>query len=332
MAKLRLSLAISAYDHTRDIADGRVQPEGIELIVSNLMFEQAAFRFGANLEFDISEYSLANYCARISAPEPAPIIALPIFPSRVFRHSSIYINESSGIRTAADLAGRRVGIPQWSQTATIYVRGYLMHDVGISLSAIRWVQAGLDRPGRRDPISVRLPIGVQIEERVDSTLNDMLISGEVDAVITARPPRCFQERKPNVARLFPNYRAEEERYFASSRIFPIMHVLAIRRQVYEDHPWIARNLVDAFNLAKRRSLERIRNVQASYLPTAWGPDELDRVHQMLFPAGDPWPYGLDANRSTLDPFLVYCHEQGVTARQLSSPELFPKEALFEVIV
>jgi 4,5-dihydroxyphthalate decarboxylase len=330
MADLRLSLAISDYVHTRDIADGRIRPVGIELIVNNVSFEQASFRFGANLEFDISEFSLANYCARISAPEPAQMVALPVFTSRVFRHSSIYINESSGIRSAGDLQGRTVGIPQWSQTATVYVRGYLMHDIGIPLAAIKWVQAGVDQPGRHDPVRAQLPAGVRIEARPDRTLSDMLVSGEIDAMITARAPRCFLQQAPGIRRLFPNFREEEERYFAKTGIFPIMHIIAIKRQVYESHPWIARNLFDAFEEAKRASLTRLRDIQTSHLPTAWAIGDMDRAHRLLFPGGDPWPYGLERNRATIEPFLAYCDEQGVTRRRLSAEELFPKEVAFEV--
>src|SRR6185437_13117189 len=163
MSDLRLSLAISDYVHTRDVADGRIKPAGIELVVNNLVFEQAAFRFGANREFDISEFSFANYCAIRSRPDGGDIIALPVFPSRVFRHSSIYVNEQSDIRTAADLKGRKVGIPQWSQTATVYVRGFLQHDAGVPLSSIHWVQAGVDQAGRHEPIKSKLPDGVTVE-------------------------------------------------------------------------------------------------------------------------------------------------------------------------
>lgn len=329
MSDLRLSLAISDYVHTRDIADGRIKPVGIDLIVNNLSFEQAAFRFGANREFDISEFSFANYCALLSAPD-ADLVALPVFPSRVFRHSSIYINEGSGIRSAADLKGRRVGIPQWSQTATVYVRGYLQHDADVPLASVKWVQAGLDQAGRRDPIDVRLPAGVVVETRPDHTLNDMLIDGEIDAIITARPPRCFMERQSGVKRLFRDCRAEEERYFAKTGIFPIMHVIALKRQVYEANPWIARNLFDAFETAKRASIKRLYNIQSSYLPTGWIPDDLERIHRVLFGQGEPWPYGLEFNRSTIDPFLMFCAEQGITQRLLSPAELFPKEVLFEV--
>jgi 4,5-dihydroxyphthalate decarboxylase len=329
MSDLRLSLAISDYVHTRDIVDGRVKPVGIDLIVNNLSFEQAAFRFGANREFDISEFSFANYCALLSAPK-ADLVALPVFPSRVFRHSSIYINEGSGIRSAADLKGRKVGIPQWSQTATVYVRGYLQHESGVPLASVRWVQAGVDQVGRRDPIDARLPAGVVVETKPDCTLSDMLVTGEVDAVITARPPRCFMERQPGVKRLFSDYRAEEERYFAKTGIFPIMHVIAMKRQVYETNPWIVRNLFDAFEAAKRASIQRLYNIQSSYLPTGWIPDDLGRIHRILFGEGEPWPYGVEPNRSTIEPFLMFCEEQGITQRLLSPAELFPKEVLFEV--
>jgi 4,5-dihydroxyphthalate decarboxylase len=329
MSDLRLSLAISDYVHTRDIADGRIKPVGIDLIVNNLSFEQAAFRFGANREFDISEFSFANYCALLSTPD-ADLVALPVFPSRVFRHSSIYINEGSGVRSAADLKGRRVGIPQWSQTATVYVRGYLQHDAGVPLASVKWVQAGVDQAGRRDPIDVRLPAGVVVEARPDRTLGDMLVTGEIDAIITARPPRCFVERQPGVKRLFPDYRAEEERHFAQTGIFPIMHVIALKRHVYETNPWIARNLFDAFEAAKRSSIERLYNIQSSYLPTGWVSDDLARTHRLLFGEGEPWPYGVEPNRSTIEPFLTFCEEQGITQRLLSPDELFPKEVAFEV--
>ena len=329
MSDLRLSLAISDYVHTRDLADGRIKPVGIDLVINNLSFEQAAFRFGAHREFDISEFSFANYCALLSAPV-ADIVALPVFPSRMFRHSSIYINQRSDIRAASDLKGRIVGIPQWSQTATVYVRGYLQHDAGVPLSSITWVQAGVDEAGRRDPINSRLPPGVTVEARPDRTLTDMLLKGEIDAIITARPPRCFVEGAPGVRRLFADYRAEEERYFSRSRIFPIMHIIALKREAYEANRWIARNLFDAFEAAKRASIARLYNIQSSYLPTAWLTDELERMHRLLFGEADPWPYGLEHNRSTIEPFLIYCHEQGVTQRLLSPEELFPKELELEV--
>jgi 4,5-dihydroxyphthalate decarboxylase len=330
MSDLRLSLAINDYVHTRDIADARIKPVGIDLIVNNLTFEQASFRFGAHLEFDISEYSLANYCARISASGPAEMVALPVFTSRAFRHSSIFINEASGITSAAELAGKTVGIPQWSQTATVYVRGYLMHQVGVPLSSIKWIQAGVDQPGRRDQITSRLPAGVHLESRPDRTLSDMLATGELGAIISARPPRCFFEGAPGVRRLFPDYRNEEEQYFARTKIFPIMHVIAIKRKIYDANPWIARNLFDAFETAKRASLIRLQDIQTSHLPTGWGSYDLQRSQRLLFGTSEPWPYGLEGNRDTLEPFLTYCDEQGITQRLLQPEDLFAKETTLEM--
>ena len=330
MPDLRLSLALNDYVHTADIANGRVRAPGIDLTIVSLPFESVAMRFGANLEFDVAEYSLANYCAHLAEPRPSPMVALPVFTSRVFRHSSIYVNEASNIADAGDLAGRTVGIPQWSQTATVYVRGYLTHDAGVPLRSIRWVQAGVDQPGRRDGVQSYLPEGVTVTPRPDRTLSDLLASGEIDAAISARPPQCFMQGAPGVRRLFPDFRQEEERYFARTGIFPIMHVIAMRRPVYEANPWIARNLLDAFETAKRAGLARLRDIQTSHLPSAWATDEMERVHKLLFPDGDRWPYGLEPNRPTLEAFLAYAHEQGVTRRRLSCEELFPKEVSFEV--
>jgi 4,5-dihydroxyphthalate decarboxylase len=330
MPDLRLSLAINDYVHTADIANGRIRAPGIDLTIVSLPFESVAMRFGANLEFDVAEYSLANYCAHLAEPRPSPMVALPVFTSRVFRHSSIYVNEASNIADAGDLAGRTVGVPQWSQTATVYVRGYLTHDAGVPLASIRWVQAGVDQPGRRDGVPSYLPEGVTVTPRPERTLSDLLASGEIDAVISARPPQCFLQGARGVRRLFPDFRQEEESYFARTGIFPIMHVIAMRRPVYEANPWIARNLLDAFEAAKRAGLARLRDIQTSHLPSAWATDEMERVHKLLFPDGNRWPYGLEPNRPTLEAFLAYAHEQGVTRRRLSCEELFPKEVSFEV--
>jgi 4,5-dihydroxyphthalate decarboxylase len=175
-----------------------------------------------------------------------------------------------------------------------------------------------------------LPEGVTVTPRPERALSDLLASGEIDAVISARPPQCFMQGAPGVRRLFADFRQEEERYFARTGIFPIMHVIAMRRPVYEANPWIARNLLDAFETAKRAGLARLRDIQTSHLPSAWATDEMERVHKLLFPDGDCWPYGLAPNRTTLEAFLAYAHEQGVTRRRLACEELFPKEVSFEV--
>ena len=332
MGNLRLTLALSDYAHTRDLVTGRIRPEGIDLVNVTLPFESIGLRFAVTQEFDVAEFSLANFCALASQDTPSPMVGLPVFPSRVFRHSAIFINEKSGIRTAADLAGRKVGIPQWSQTATVYVRGFLAHDAGVPLSSIQWVQAGLNETGRKDTAKLRLPAGITVTAVPYKTLSDMIATGEIDALITARPPDSFLAGAPNVHRLYPNFRQEEEAYFKRTGIFPIMHVLVIRRDVYEANRWIVRSLFDAFEAAKKATIPLLTNFQASFLPTAWGPEHFASVNGMLFPGGDPWPYGIEPNRPTLDPFLAWLYEQGIAARPLKLEELFPKEIQFEVRV
>jgi 4,5-dihydroxyphthalate decarboxylase len=332
MGNLRLTLALSEYAHTRDLVNGRIRPEGIELINITQPFEAIGLRFGATQEFDVAEFSLANFCALASQDAPSPMIGIPVFPSRAFRHSAIYVNDKSGIRSAADLAGRKVGLPQWSQTATVYVRGFLADDAGVPLTSIDWVQAGLNEAGRKEPVKLRLPTGIKITPAPDKSLSDMLAKGEIDAAITARPPDSFLQGAPGVRRLFPNFRQEEEAYFKRSGVFPIMHVIAVRRDVYEANRWVVRSLYDAFTAAKNATIPLMRNFQGSFLPTAWGPEHFDSVNDMLFPGGDPWPYGIEPNRPTLAPFLTWLDEQGVVARALKLEELFPKEMRFEVKV
>ncbi len=327
---LSLTLAIGDYAHTRDLATGRIRPEGIDLTVLNYPFEYVGLRFGALREWEVSEFSLANYCALVSRPEPAPMVALPVFPSRVFRQSAIFIREDSGIREAADLAGRRIGIPQWSQTATVYARGYLEHDVGVPLTSVDWVQAGVNEPGRKETAKLQLPKGIKLTPVADRSLSDMLVGGDIDAVITARPPDAFVEKRPGIRRLFPDYQKEEEEYFRRTGIFPIMHIVVVRRDAYERNRWIMRNLFEAFEAAKDATIPKLREITTTFIPMAWGSAFFESVSNTLFPNSDPWPYGIDANRITLDAFLTYCFEQGVTARQLSAEELFPPEFGFKV--
>lgn len=333
MSALRLSFAISDYVHTRSLSNGRIRPEGIDLTVLHHQFEHISYRFRAGTEFDVGEFSFGNYCARVAHLARAPMIALPVFTSRVFRHSAIYVRADTDLRGAADLAGRRVGIPQWTQTATIYVRGMLAHDAGVPLSSIRWVQAGLNEAGRKEGVSfLELPAGIEIEPAPQRTLNDMLLAGELDAVISARPPKAFVNADPLVRRLFTDYRTEEQAYFARTGIFPIMHVVVLRRDLYEENRWIARNLYDAFVSAKNESIARLEEMTTSFLPTAWAPEFISDVNRTLFPDGDPWPYGIEPNRTTIEAFLAYCFEQGVTARKLSVEELFPEELALNLAI
>jgi 4,5-dihydroxyphthalate decarboxylase len=321
---VHLALAIGEYDHVRDLVEGQVRPAGIDLTWLNLPVEEIFFRFPLFREWDVSEMSLGKYAALRSRGDEG-MIALPVFPSRVFRLSAIYVRADAGIETLGDLAGKRVGIPEWAQTATIYVRGYLAHEAGVPLQAVQWHQAGVNQAGRAEKVELRLPEGVRCTAVRDRSLSEMLLGGDLDAVISARPPRPFAEGHPGVRRLLPDFRRMEEEYWRKTGVFPIMHVVALRREILDAHPWVAMNLFEAFEEAKRRSLARLLDVTASRVPIPW---TFDRAAEWQAAVGeDFWPYGVEPNRATLEAFLLYAHEQGVCARHLSPEELFAPQVL-----
>ncbi len=329
MPDLRLTLAIGDYLHTRELVSGKVKPQGIDLTALQLPLETIAYRFLATYEWEVSEFSLATYCTTV-ANGNSPMIGIPVFPSRVFRHGAVFVREDSPIRDAGGLKGKRIGIPQWPQTAVPYVRGWLQHDVGVPLTSIEWIQAGVNDPGRKEMATFELPAGFRLSSVPAKSLGEMLLSGEIDAMISARPPKVFLDGKHPVKRLIPDYREQEKDYFRRTGIFPIMHLIVLRRDAYEANRWIARNLMDAFEQAKRACLPELCQNQTSFLPTAWSFDHVEETNRLLFPDGDPWPYGIERNRKTLEPFLAFCHEQGVTKRRLSLDELFPKEVSIEL--
>jgi 4,5-dihydroxyphthalate decarboxylase len=309
MMKLPLSLAISPYEHTRDL-----RPEGIELNVLDLPIEEIFYRFTNFREWQASEMSFGKVISLMSQPRPE-IICIPVFLSRVFRHSAIYVKP--GIKAPKDLEGKRVGIPEWAQTAGIYVRGMLQHEYGVDLARIKWFQAGVREPGRVEKVKLNLPPGVSIQPMPERTLADMLGKGDLDAVISAR-------EVPGT-RLFQNYRTAEAEYWKKTRIFPVMHVLAIKRDAYERDRWIAMNLFKAFEEAKNRSLARVSEFGLSHMPMPWVPDHVRQWRELA--GEDFWPYGIEPNRPTLEAFLQYGFEQGVATRRLKVEELFAPETL-----
>ena len=264
--------------------------------------------------------SFAKFTAQVTGPNP-DIIGLPVFASRVFRLSSFYVNADAGIQGAADLKGKRVGIPEWAQTAAVYSRGWLQHDAGVPLTSIEWVQAGIDTAGRTEKVDLHLPDGLRLVGEPEKTLSDMLASGEIDAAMTANAPSAFQNGHPKVARLFPDYRDLEADYFRRTGIYPIMHVIAMRRDILDQYPWIARNLYLAFEESKNRSLERIRYEGCSNYPIPWLPHYVETLTAMI--GDDLFPFGIEANRKTLEAFLSYAYEQGVTGRKALPEEIFP---------
>ena len=332
MSNLKLTLAVGDYDHTRDLALGRVRAGGIDLTVLNFDVEEIFFRFYDRLEWEVSEMSMGMYASAVSRGD-ARMIAIPVFPSRVFRHSAIYVRSGGTVRSPEDLAGKTVGLPQWSQTASIYVKGFLSATIGVPLSKIRWVQAGVNDPGRDEHAELKLPPGIDLRSARDRSLSDMLLAGEIDAVSSARPPRPFLEGDTRIQRLFPDYRAAEESYFRRTGIFPIMHTIVMRRDAYEANRWIARNLMLAFEEARDRSVARMLDLTASAVPVPWAVDHAERAGRSLgFEAGRYWPYGTEANRTTLEAFLQYAYEQGVCHRLLRAEEIFAEEALAQIKV
>jgi 4,5-dihydroxyphthalate decarboxylase len=322
MADIGLTLALSYYDHVSDLLRGRVRAEGISLTTVELPVEEIFFRMVKFLEWDVCEFSMAKYVSLTGAGAP-PFRGIPVFPSRVFRQSAIFVSPRAGIKTAADLAGRRVGIPEWAQTAGIYARAYLEHQCGLRLGDVRWVQAGVNDPGRKEKVQLSLPAGVQIECVENRSLNEMLLAGDLDAVISAREPSAFVSGDPRIVRLWPDYRVREEAYYRETGIFPIMHVVVIKAATLERYPWIAMNLYEAFDEAKRNSLRRILRSTTSRIPVAWSHHAAVEAQHIF--GEDCWPYGIEPNRNTLDGFLQFCFEQGVAQRRLQPEELFPRE-------
>jgi 4,5-dihydroxyphthalate decarboxylase len=322
MPGIQLSIAISDYDHVRDLVNGRVRAEGIDLIPMELSIEEIFFRMFSFAEWDIAEFSMAKYVAMIGAGT-APFRAIPVFPSRVFRQSAIYVATSASVRSPEDLAGKRVGIPEWAQTAGIYARAFLQHQCGIRLADIHWVQAGVNQAGRSEKATLSLPDGVEIERVRDRSLNELLLAGDLDGIISAREPVGFVAHDPRITRLWPDYRSIEENYYRDTGIFPIMHVIVVKQDTLNAHPWIAMNLFRAFEEAKANSLRRLSSIVNSPIALPWSSDAYQCAQELF--GDDLWPYGIEPNRRTLDAFLQYCREQGVIERAVSLEEVFPRE-------
>ena len=322
MHKVHLTLAIGDYDHVRDFAQGDIGAEGIEITYLKLQHEEIFYRFIYFREWDISEISMAKYVSLISQNDES-LTAIPVFPSRIFRLSSIYVLRDGGIQNPEDLAGKKVGVPEWAQTASVYTRGYLVHQVGIPLQDIDWYQAGVNQAGRTEKVDLKIPKGVRYTPVPDRSLTELLLSEALDAVISARPPQHFLDGKPEIVRLIPDYRAAEEEYWRETGIFPIMHTIAIRAEVQRRNPWVAMNLLKAFEEAKRRSIERALDMSSPRFPIPWCFEYTARSREIF--GDDYWPYGIEPNRKTLEAFLEYAYEQGVCHRRLKAEELFPRE-------
>ncbi len=324
-AKLRLTLSIWDYDRTRALADGSVAPEGIDLNVLELPVEETFFRMARYREFDVSEMSMSSYTVSLNR-DPQPFIAIPVFPSRFFRHSSIFVSSKSGIREPKDLAGRKIGTPEYQMTAPVWIRGILSDDYGVKPDGVEYWTGGEEETQRDEKIKLDLPPNFMVRPiGRDKTLAGMIAAGEIDALHTARAPSTFYSKPDAVRRLFPDFVAVEREYYRRTKIFPIMHVVAIRREVYEKNRWIAMSLYKAFAEAQRRTYRSLRETAAHKAMLPWLTAHVEDAVREL--GEDWWSYGFHANRHVLDTFLRYHHEQGLSKRRLQPEEMFAPETM-----
>jgi len=320
MSKLTLSIAMGDYDRTRPIHDGRVQIDGVDPVTMLLSPEEMFFRVFRHEAFDVSEMSFSSYCVKLGRGEAA-YVAIPVFLSRAFRHTSVYIRTDRGIDSPADLKGRRIGIAEYQLSANVWVRGILEDDFGVRPSDVTWVRGGMDTPGRPEKIAISLPANVRMEAAPEGeTLNAMLARGDIDGFIGPRWPRCFAEGHPNVGRLFADSIGAAEEWHARTGIFPIMHLLGLRRSLAEAHPWLPGALLKAFSAAKRMAQDLLADTSATKVTMPFVEDNLARARHLL--GSDPWSYGLKGNEAALESFLDHHYRQGLSPRRLSVSELF----------
>lgn len=330
MAKLRLTFSCWDYDRTRALVDGSVAPDGIALNCLTLHVEETFFRMLRNHEFDVAELSLSSYAVSAARDDP-PFIAIPVFPSRFFRHASIFVSTKSGIHEPRDLIGKTIGVPEYQMTAPVWIRGILQDEYGVDPASVEYRSGGEEQTGRDEKLKLDLPPKFRLQPIGPAqTLSQMLADGEIDALHTARIPSTFVTRPADVQRLFPNYIDVERDYFRRTKIFPIMHTIAIRRDVYHANRWIARSLYKAFDEAKRRTLENLYTTSALTTMLPWQIAQVEDARREM--GEDWWPYGFAPNRHVLETFLRYHHEQGLSRRLLTPEELFAPETLEAFVI
>lgn len=320
MSQLRLSIAIGDYDRNRPLIDGRVRIDGVDPVVMTLDPEEIFFRAFRHAEFDICEMSLSSYSVQ-TARGTCAYVGIPAFVSRAFRHTSIYIRTDRGIRTPADLKGRRVGVPEYQLTACVWARALLEDDYGVRPADITWVRGGIEEPGRPEKIAVQLPGDVRLEHAPDGrSLNALLEAGDIDAFIGPRAPSCFDRGHAAVDRLFADPTATAADYFRRTGVFPIMHLVGVRRSLAEAHPWLPAACLKAFEQSKAVALARLADTSATKVTLPFVEEQLKAARALM--GDDFWPYGVTANRATIDHFLDHHHRQGLSHRRLSVDELF----------
>jgi 4,5-dihydroxyphthalate decarboxylase len=325
VSNLRLTLACWNYDRTRALVDQRVATDGIDLTCLNLPVEETFFRMLRHREFDAAEMSLSSYVLSLFQPD-RPFVAIPVFTSRSFRHSCIYVHRESGIDEPKDLIGKRVGAAEYQLTAVVWIRGILSDDYGVPINSVVYVTGGQEEPGRAEKVPLDLPSDIRVERiGPEQTLASMLARGDIDALYTPRMPSTFRSGDGRVKRLFENFRTVELDYFRRTRIFPIMHTVVVRRDVYERDRWVAQSLFKAFRAAQQDTYQDLSETAALKTMLPWLTAHVEETRREM--GDDFWPYGIQPNRHTLATFLRYSHEQGLAKSVLEPDDLFAPETL-----
>jgi 4,5-dihydroxyphthalate decarboxylase len=319
MAKLNLSVAVGDYDRTRALIDGSVQIDGVDPVYMTLVPEEIFFRAFRAAEFDICELSLSSYTVK-TAQNNCPYIAIPAFVSRAFRHTAIYVR-TDRVKKPEDLRGRKVGLPEYQLTANVWARALLEDDYGVKPSDIHWIRGGIEEPGRPEKLAIKLPAGVRLDNAPDgATISGLLEAGEIDGFIAPRPPHLVEKGHPNIGWLFPDPVAVAKDYFKRTGLFPIMHVVGIRRTLAEKHPWLPGAVFKAFEQAKAAGIEKLSDTSATKVTLPFIEEALQAARTLM--GEDYWSYGVEKNRKVLDYFLAQHHAQGLSSRRVAVDELF----------
>lgn len=325
MSKLQLSIAIGPYDRMRPLVDGEARIDSVDPQFMLLEPEEIFFRAMRHEAFDICELSLSSYSLRVARGD-SPYVAVPVFPSRAFRHTCIVVRTDRGINGPADLRGKRIGMPEYQLTANVWARAILEEEYGVHQRDITWVRGGYESPGRIEKLSVTLPDGVVVENAPEGkTISGMLAAGELDGVMGPRAPSCFERGDPNIRWLFDDPTAEATAWFRKTRIFPVMHVLGIRKSLVEKHAWLPAAVMKAFEASKRIALEKLTDTSATKVTLPFVEENLRRARQLM--GEDFFSYGLAPNRHVFEWFLRHHHAQGLSPRLLTPEELFHPSTL-----
>jgi 4,5-dihydroxyphthalate decarboxylase len=319
MNKLRLSVAMGDYDRTRALLDGRVQIDGVDPVYMTLYPEEMFFRAMRSQDFDICELSFSSYMVK-TAQNTCPYVAVPVFLSRAFRHTSIYVRKDR-IHKPEDLKGRRIGLPEYQLSAHVWARAILQDDHGVHPEDVTWVRGGIETPGRPEKIALKLPAGVQLENAPEgTTISELLDRGEIDGFMAPRPPSAQALSNPAVGWLYDDPTAAAKDYFKRTGIFPIMHVVGVRKTLCEEHPWLPMAVFKAFNQAKGAALEALSDTSATKVTLPFVEEQLKAARETM--GQDFWSYGVAANRATLDAFLRHHHAQGLSQKRMQIEEIF----------